>query len=134
MHSLSLAHRDIKLDNIVANEDLSQIKFIDFGLCLDISEMNSKESRRFCGTTSYMAPEVVTGNCIDPKKADIWSLGIVLYALAVGRTPFKARVEEDIYNKIKNCKTVFPNNIEEKLKSLLGKMLEKKPEERPSIF
>ena len=91
LHSLSMAHRDIKLENIVCSEDLSKVKFIDFGLCLDIScDPESKESKRFCGTTQYMAPEIIKGCCVEPKKADIWSLGVALYILIVGKGPFKA--------------------------------------------
>lgn len=134
LHSLSFAHRDIKLENIVCSEDLESVKFIDFGLCLDMSDMDAKESQRFCGTVLYMAPETISGSCIEPKKADIWSLGVALYVLKFGRAPFKGRQEVEIYKKIKNNKTIFPNDLEESLKDLLDKMLQKNPEDRPSIF
>lgn len=64
LHSLSFAHRDIKLDNIVVSDDLETVKFIDFGLCIDTSDCDLDEKRRLCGTTSYMAPEIISGNCL----------------------------------------------------------------------
>ena len=81
-----------------------------------------------------MAPEIITGSCTEPKKADIWSLGVALYVLLVGRSPFKASNESDTYKKINNNKTVFPTQLCEVLKDLLARMLDKDPEKRLSIF
>ena len=81
-----------------------------------------------------MAPEVICGRCLEPKKADIWSLGVVLYLLYVGRNPFTARQDSDIFNKIKNNKTVFPPEMPEPLKNLLSQMLSKNADERPTII
>lgn len=57
LHSLSYAHRDIKLENILVNEELDEIRFIDFGLCVELG--GKKYEPQFCGTSGYMAPEVV---------------------------------------------------------------------------
>jgi serine/threonine protein kinase len=56
LHGLAIAHRDIKFENVVCNEDLTIVKFIDFGLCVDMNEENSHLSRQFCGTMHYMPP------------------------------------------------------------------------------
>ena len=53
---MSIAHRDIKLDNIVVTEDLSVVKIIDFGLCLDLNSRSSPTVTEVCGTLPYMAP------------------------------------------------------------------------------
>lgn len=81
-----------------------------------------------------MAPEVISSKCTEPKKADIWSLGVALYILAVGRNPFVGKQEMEIFNKIKNNKTLFPPEMSDKLKNLLCSMLNKRPEDRPSIY
>ena len=90
--------------------------------------------KRICGTTSYMAPEVISGQCREPKKADIWSLGVVLYLLFVGRNPFTGRQDADVFNKIKNNKTVFPPEMPELLKNLLSQMLNKNADGRPTVI
>jgi serine/threonine protein kinase len=59
LHSLSIAHRDIKLDNIVISEDLQEVKFIDFGLCMDLGTVEDGLSKEFCGTLSYLPPEII---------------------------------------------------------------------------
>lgn len=56
LHGMSIAHRDIKLDNIVVTEDLSVVKIIDFGLCLDLNSRSSPTVTEVCGTLPYMAP------------------------------------------------------------------------------
>ena len=91
LHSLSIAHRDIKLENIVCDEDLNNIKFIDFGLCIDMNEEEGQLSKEFCGTMHYMPPEILQNRPYEPKNADIWSLGVVLYKLSFDRFPFRGK-------------------------------------------
>lgn len=58
---------------------------------MDLGPLENGLSKEFCGTLSYLPPEIIQAQPHEPKKADIWSLGIVLYAIAVGRLPYKGK-------------------------------------------
>jgi serine/threonine protein kinase len=79
-------HRDIKLENIILNEN-HKTKIIDFGFSIIIP--SDKKLSIFCGTPSYMAPEIVAKKDYFGPPVDIWSAGIVLYVMMVGHFPFK---------------------------------------------
>jgi serine/threonine protein kinase len=88
LHSKDIVHRDIKLDNIVAlsqeGEDGSySIKIIDFGLAIKVG----RSKRSPAGTRHYMGPEAFRG--AQNPKSDVWSAGICLYLLFVGKFPFE---------------------------------------------
>lgn len=94
-HIRNITHRDIKLENILLSEDHRQLKLIDFGFSTCIP--NEKKIKIFCGTPSYMAPEIVNKIEYSGPPADIWALGVLLYALLNGRFPFKGRTDEELY-------------------------------------
>jgi serine/threonine protein kinase len=75
-HSRNVAHRDIKLENILLNEEKTMVKLIDFGFSTCIP--NEKKVKLFCGTPSYMAPEIVSKKEYSGPPADIWALGVLL--------------------------------------------------------
>jgi len=85
LHNKGIAHRDIKLANILLKKDCT-IKLADFGFA---KESNSEEvmMRTYCGTPITMAPEILKGKPYD-KKCDIWSLGVILFQLTFGKLPF----------------------------------------------
>ncbi|CAG0893174.1 unnamed protein product [Cyprideis torosa] len=90
LHSYSIAHRDIKCENILLMSE-THIKLGDFGFarfCYDEATKTPQLSETFCGSTAYAAPEVLQGNAYDPKKNDIWSVGIVLYVMVTAVMPF----------------------------------------------
>jgi serine/threonine protein kinase len=90
LHSMNIVHRDIKLDNIVAlsedSDGFISIKIIDFGTATKVSAFRTKG--KICGTRSYMAPEVFQGKV--NVKSDVWSSGVFLYLLFMGKFPFMA--------------------------------------------
>lgn len=91
MHSRRIMHRDIKLSNCFLNDKM-QIKIGDFGLAVELQE-DTDIRTSICGTPNYMAPEILAAqdNEIDvgySYSADIWSIGVMLYTLLVGRPPF----------------------------------------------
>ncbi|NXU48909.1 TSSK1 kinase, partial [Turnix velox] len=89
-HDSELAHRDLKCENILLDENLN-IKLSDFGFSKSLSrDTNGKLilSKTFCGSTAYAAPEVLQGIPCDPRMSDIWSMGVILYAMVNALMPF----------------------------------------------
>lgn len=91
LHKNNIAHRDLKLENILIDSD-KNIKIIDFGFSL-ITPRN-KPLNVCCGTPSYMAPELTARKNYYGHLVDIWALGILLYVLLCGQFPFKGKATE----------------------------------------
>jgi serine/threonine protein kinase len=102
LHKHGIAHRDIKLDNILIEENTRMIKIIDFGFAAFTIDAEGKHQRHkiFCGTPSYMAPELVRKHEYDGSQVDMWALGIMLYAMLAGTFPFRGQSEHELYLKI----------------------------------
>lgn len=92
-HNLSVIHRDLKLENLLLDED-GVVKIADFGLAGVVSTNEATETD--AGTQAYVAPEVWRGQSgqHDPFKLDVWALGVILYAMLQGRLPFTAPTSE----------------------------------------
>jgi serine/threonine protein kinase len=97
-HSKCIAHRDIKLENILLDEN-KNVKLIDFGFSTCIP--NNKKIRMYCGTPSYMSPQIVTKVEYAGPPADVWAAGVLLYALLNGCFPFRGQTDDDLYRRIK---------------------------------
>ena len=119
LHSKNVAHRDLKLENILVTPD-GTLKLIDFGF----SVCSDKKLRIFCGTPSYMAPEIILRKDYFGPPTDIWSLGVLLYAMMCGKFPFKGSSERDLYRKITKGQFVFPDEMQcAEVKTLIRKIL-----------
>ena len=97
LHSLNICHRDIKLDNILIENRTNNIKIIDFGFSVICGNQKLKI---FCGTPSYMSPEIVQKRDYEGKPVDMWALGVLLFAMLTGTFPFRGISESDLYYKI----------------------------------
>ena len=82
-----MTHRDIKLENVLLNDANTEIKLIDFGFSTCIP--NDRKIKIFCGTPSYMAPEIVSKIEYEGPPADLWALGVLFFALLCGKFPFR---------------------------------------------
>lgn len=134
LHSRRVIHRDLKLGNIFFDPDMN-LKIGDFGLA---SVLPSTDSRKYtiCGTPNYIAPEVLGGkNTGHSFEVDIWAIGIMLYALLVGKPPFQAKDVNVIYERIKRTEYLFPADkpISEDAKTLIKDLLSLNPLNRPNI-
>jgi len=98
MHSQGYAHRDLKLENLLYDVELDQIKIIDFGFSLKVKEDQRIDA--YCGTPHYMDPEIAKKAPYLPKAADIWAAGVILYILFIGKLPFFGEFEADLFRKI----------------------------------
>ena len=111
LHKNHICHRDIKLDNILIESGTNQIKVIDFGFTAFTSNQNGEKQKLkiFCGTPSYMAPELVKKSEYDGAKVDMWALGVLLYTLLLGCFPFKGNSEQELYSRIMRGWYKFPS-------------------------
>ena len=129
--SKNINHRDIKLENILVIKD-DIVKIIDFGF--SIKGTKDTYQKLFCGTPSYMPPEIVNKEKYIAQYSDIWSLGVLLYTMLYGRFPFKAKNDEKLFELINEADVKFPDNIyvSENIKKLIKKILNVEPKLRPS--
>ena len=123
----AIIHRDIKPENILISSDDS-VKLGDFGW----SNFLDDERDTYCGTLEYLAPEMVLrkGHGV---SLDIWSLGILLYELLSGHSPFKGRTQLELFEKIRAGKVAFPKAFPILAKDLVKKMLQVDPDRRLPI-
>ena len=97
LHSHNICHRDLKLDNILLEDDTKMIKLIDYGFSVFVNGVFGR-LKVFCGTPSYMAPELVMRReDYEGKPVDIWALGVLLYVMLVGQLPFRAPTEPELF-------------------------------------
>lgn len=111
LHSKGIAHRDLKLENILVDER-GFLKVIDYGLAKNLAEGETTTS--FCGTPEYLAPEMVSHAGHD-FSVDWWALGVLIYEMTIGVTPFYNRNRQVLVSKIKNSKVVFPDRTKYKV-------------------
>ncbi|RHZ47813.1 CDC5/polo family serine/threonine-protein kinase [Aspergillus thermomutatus] len=138
LHKRSVAHRDLKMGNLFLDRNMD-IKVGDFGLAaMIISEKDEKRRKTLCGTPNYIAPEVLDkSKGGHTQKVDIWSLGIICFAMLTGYPPFQSKTQEEIYKKVRNLSYVWPtgsqcaNHIPEEAKSLVSSCLNLSENERP---
>ena len=127
-NTIHLAHRDIKPENIVifkknntANEDLYDVKLIDFGISKNLDIIDKKIDDKIKGSLYYMAPEVFSKK--SDEKCDIWSCGVVLYLLVTGKYPFNGKDQKEIIRNIKEGRFSFPEDIIDKLSNELRDLI-----------
>lgn len=131
LHNRGIVHRDIKLDNILLTDSMT-VKIADFGLCHEVK--GNQRLRTPCGSPLYTAPEILNEQEYDGKKSDIWSLGIVLFALATGCLPWSSgSTDSEIIAQITSGIYHVPSHVPPLLRDLLVKMMSRDPELRPTI-
>jgi len=131
-HDRLVAHRDLKLENLLLDRERQTIKIIDFGFAAQVVSKDTK-LKAFCGTPSYMAPEIIRGEGYSGFAADIWALGVVLFAMLAGSLPFTARTEMALYAKIRRGTFSCPDAIAELPRRLVKGALRVEAATRPSV-
>ena len=132
-HSRCITHRDIKLENLLLDEN-SKLKIIDF--CFSTCIPNDKKIKIFCGTPSYMAPEIVMKTEYCGPPADIWAMGVLLFTILSGQFPYRGATDEELYDKICRADYHLPKEVKDSLspaaKDLISKLFSLTAEDRPT--
>ena len=148
-HRVSIVHRDIKPENIMIRRDDGLVKVLDFGLAKMsesaaadvVRKVDDDEHARLktgpgvvLGTVAYMSPEQARGGAVD-ARTDVWSLGVILYEMIVGHSPFIASSSNEIISAILDKSPApplsrFTRDVPERLEEIVAKALTKRKEDR----
>lgn len=131
VHGKQCVHRDLKLENILLDKH-GNVKLVDFGFTREYQGATSY-LQTWCGTVCYSAPEMLKGEKYAGEKVDVWSLGIILYALLCGELPFDEDDEMATKKLIISEEPKFPEHMPEQAKELIKKLLSKRPLIRPAL-
>ena len=130
IHYNGVVHRDLKPENLLISKD-NILKIIDFGLS---NYYNKKDLLSTpCGSPCYASPEMVSGKKYDGFMIDVWSTGIILFAMLAGYLPFEDPDNEILFQKILKCEVEFPDDLSEDAIDLMKKIMVTKPEERITL-
>jgi serine/threonine protein kinase len=127
IHKNNIVHRDLKPENLLISEN-KVLKIIDFGLS-NTSKPNQLLQTP-CGSPCYAAPEMILGKRYSGLNVDIWSTGIILYAMVCGYLPFEDKNNNKLYKKILECKLEFPSYLSENCKDFICRILNTNPQKR----
>ena len=106
LYKYSVMHRDLKPDNILFKDGV--VKLGDFGFCKNIEK--TKMTKTMLGSPIYMAPEILKGE-VYSSKADIWSMGVVLFEMIYGYCPFESSSIPKLLQILEETDVIFPNNV-----------------------
>ena len=127
---LNVVHRDLKPENLLLDHKMN-IKIVDFGL--SNTYRPGELLKTACGSPCYAAPEMIAGKKYEGLKADLWSCGVILFAMICGYLPFEDPNTNSLYKKILAGEYHFPKFISSEGKDLLKKILSTDPESRLNI-
>jgi 5'-AMP-activated protein kinase, catalytic alpha subunit len=129
-HFQKIVHRDLKPENLLLDAKLN-IKIADFGLSNLMRDGDFL--RTSCGSPNYAAPEVISGHLYAGPEVDVWSCGVILYALLCGSLPFDDESIPNLFKKIKSGMYSLPTHLSQLAKNLIPRMLEVDPMKRITI-
>lgn len=130
VHKLNIVHRDLKPENLLLDLD-NQIKIVDFGL--SNTYKTNELLKTACGSPCYAAPEMIAGKAYVGLRVDIWSCGVILYAMLCGYLPFDDPDTQVLYKKIMGGEFSIPSHVSDSGRDLLKRILTTNPDRRYSI-
>lgn len=130
VHSLGIVHRDIKPENLLISAD-GQIKISDFGLSRFVNSTGLADTP--CGSPCYASPECIKGGSYDGRKSDIWSVGVVAYAMVTGELPWTRKNQIQLFDQICKGDYIIPSYVSDGCRHFIHCLMEPNPEIRYSI-
>ena len=133
LHDQDITHRDLKLENLLL-DNMFNVKLCDFGF---VKSHSMKElSKTYCGSKSYASPEILRGEPYDPKKADVWAIGVILYIFITGKMPYdESKGNQGVLEEQK--KLNFPwqkfKFVTNEVKDLIVRLFQQNYTDRPDI-
>ncbi|XP_074871434.1 serine/threonine-protein kinase N3 [Carettochelys insculpta] len=127
LHEKKIIYRDLKLDNLLLDAE-GFVKIADFGLCKEGMGFGDY-TNTFCGTPEFLAPEVLTDTSYT-RVVDWWGLGVLIFEMLVGESPFPGDNEEEVFESIVNEEVRYPRFLSSEAQAILHKLLQKCPEQR----
>ncbi|XP_056091533.1 serine/threonine-protein kinase N2 [Rhinichthys klamathensis goyatoka] len=127
LHEHRIVYRDLKLDNLLLDTE-GFVKIADFGLCKEGMGYQDRTST-FCGTPEFLAPEVLTETSYT-RAVDWWGLGVLIFEMLVGESPFPGDDEEEVFDSIVNDEVRYPRFLSTEAISVMRRLLRRNPERR----
>src|SRR5271156_3653986 len=129
-HRHKIVHRDLKPENLLLDQNMN-VKIADFGLSNIMTDGNFLKTS--CGSPNYAAPEVISGKLYAGPEVDVWSCGVILYVLLVGRLPFDDDFIPALFKKIAAGSFVTPAFLSPAAVKLIKSMLQVNPVQRITV-
>ncbi|XP_016104200.1 serine/threonine-protein kinase N1b [Sinocyclocheilus grahami] len=127
LHDNKIVYRDLKLDNLLLDTE-GYVKIADFGLCKEGMGHGDRTST-FCGTPEFLAPEILTDTSYT-RAVDWWGLGVLIYEMLVGESPFPGDDEEEVFDSIVNDEVRYPRFLSTEAIGIMRRLLRRNPEKR----
>lgn len=127
LHSLGISHRDLKPENILMTRD-GKLKLSDFGMSRFVDSEGLVSTS--CGSSNYASPECLSGDRYNGRTTDMWSCGVILYAMITGQLPWTKRNQAELFEQIKAGDYTIPKYISEDAQSLIRGLMHVDCDER----
>ncbi|KAH0787517.1 CAMK family protein kinase [Histomonas meleagridis] len=130
IHSIGVSHRDLKPENILIDQ-FGKIKISDFGLSRFVDRNNLVDTP--CGSPCYASPECVSGKSYNGLTTDVWSCGVILFAMVTGQLPWTKRNQAQLFQQIKRGRYIIPSTLSPECQHMIRKLMTVNQDERYTV-